>query len=273
MQARGTHGWARLIYLGLIAVVLGGMFLHNLIVVKYELTKHFRHHRKQSYVMRWHRAERMQHLVLLLSFIGLAVTGFALRFPEAWWVNLLGLGGREALRQNLHRTLAIILIADSIYHFIWIVVTRRGRWTLDEIKPGFIDIKQFIQNMAFHLGWRKERPVFGAFDYTQKAEYWAVVWGTWMMALTGFILWFPTIATSWLPAWVVRVAEVIHFYEAILAVSAIVIWHFFYVIFLPSEYPMSTVWVNGRMPAKEWKEMHKGQYLKEGHDKIEAPVK
>ena len=126
--------------------------------------------------------------------------------------------------------------------------------------------------MAFHLGLRKERPAFGAYDYTQKAEYWALVWGTWVMALTGFILWIPTLATSWLPAWTVRVAEVVHFYEAILAVSAIVIWHFFYVIFMPGEYPMSTIWLNGRMPAKEWKEMHRREYLETGDDAVVDPT-
>jgi len=79
-----------------------------------------------------------------------------------------------------------------------------------------------------------------------------------VMAFTGFALWFPTVATSWMPSWIVRVSEVVHFYEAILAVSAIVIWHFFYVLFMPSEYPMSTVWLNGRMPEHEWKKMHRG---------------
>jgi hypothetical protein len=78
------------------------------------------------------------------------------------------------------------------------------------------------------------------------------------MALTGFILWYPTVATRFAPEWIVRVSEVIHFYEAVLAVSAIVIWHFFYVIFMPGEYPMSTVWLDGRMPAHEWNETRSG---------------
>ncbi|MDH3215987.1 MAG: hypothetical protein OEN01_06800, partial [Candidatus Krumholzibacteria bacterium] len=112
---------------------------------------------------------------------------------------------------------------------------------------------------------------FRAFDYTQKAEYWAVVWGTWIMALTGLVLWYPTVATSYLPAWTVRVSEVIHFYEAVLAVSAIFIWHFFYVIFMPGEYPMSTTWLNGRMPAGEWKETHAGEYFDEGEGAIRFP--
>jgi formate dehydrogenase gamma subunit len=260
LKARGYHGWARLIYLWLIAVVLGGMAVHNLIVVRYELAKHFRKRRRVPYVVRWEAPERVQHLLLLLSFSGLAITGFALRFPEAWWVKLIGLGGHEAFRANLHRVLAVVMTAVFSYHMVWVLVTRRGRWALRRISPGKSDFSEMLQNMAFHFGLRRERPAFGVFDYTQKAEYWAVVWGTVVMALTGFVLWFPTLATNQLPSWVVRVAEVIHFYEAVLAVSAIFIWHFFYVIFMPGEYPMSTVWLNGRLPAGEWKEMHRGEY-------------
>jgi predicted CXXCH cytochrome family protein len=271
LKARGGHGWVKLIYLYLIGIVLGGMALHNLVVAVYELKEHVRRRRSEAYVVRWERAERLQHIVLLLSFIGLAITGFALRFPDSWWVKLVGLGGREALRANLHRALALVLVGVAVYHIFWVAVARRGRLAIRDMFPASADLMQAWQNVAFHLRLRKQRPAFGAYDYTQKAEYWALVWGTWVMALTGFVLWFPTIATGWLPAWTVRVAEVIHFYEAILAVSAIVIWHFFFVIFMPNEYPMSTIWLNGRMPAKEWKEMHKAHYFEVGDGDIEDP--
>lgn len=271
LEAKGAHSYVRFFYLGLIAVVLGGMALHNLIVVRHEFRKHIRRRRSEPYVVRWKAAERSQHLILLLSFTGLAITGFALRYPHAWWVDLIGLGGHESLRANLHRTFGIIMMAVALYHLVWVLVTRRGRRTLREISPNASDTRQAVENMAFHLGARKERPAFGAFDYTQKAEYWAVVWGTWIMAFTGLVLWYPTIATSWMPAWVVRVSEVIHFYEAVLAVAAIIIWHFFYVIFMPHEYPMSTTWLDGRMPAHEWKEQHRGEYFDLGEGEVRFP--
>jgi cytochrome b subunit of formate dehydrogenase len=182
------------------------------------------------------------------------------------------LGGREALRGHLHRALAVILIAASVYHVAWLAITHRGRLSLRKIAPRLSDMLQAVQNVAYHLKLRGERPAFGTFDYTQKAEYWAVVWGTTIMALTGFVLWFPTLATSWLPAWTVRVAEVIHFYEAVLAVSAVVIWHFFFVIFMPRDYPMSTTWLTGRMPEREWKEMHRAEYLEKGDGAIIDPA-
>jgi cytochrome b subunit of formate dehydrogenase len=271
LRARGYHDIARMIYLILISVVLGGMAVHNFIIARHELAGHLRRRSDEPYVVRWTAVERMQHLVLLGSFIGLAVTGFALRFPSAWWVKIIGLGGSEVVRASLHRALAVILIAVSVYHVAWVLISRRGRVALRGMAPRGSDLVEFVQNMAFHLRLRRERPAYDVYDYTQKAEYWALVWGTWVMALTGFVLWIPTIATSWLPAWTVRVSEVVHFYEAILAVSAIVVWHFFYVIFLPSEYPMSTIWLNGRLSAKEWKEMHRREYIEAGDDAVIDP--
>ncbi len=272
LQARGPHGWVRYIYLWLIGIVLGGMALHNAVIVRYETKRHFAHVRHEPTIARWKNAERVQHMVLFLSFAALALTGFALRFPTAWWVKLIGLGGHESLRAGLHRGFAVIMVVTAVYHTVWLLVTRRGRRSLREMAPGVHDARQFFENMAFHLGRRKKRPAFRTFDYTQKAEYWALVWGTLVMALTGFVLWYPTIATGWLPAWTVRVAEVIHFYEAILAVSAIVIWHFFFVIFLPSVYPMSTTWIDGRMPADEWREFHAAEHAELGDGVIEPPV-
>jgi len=271
LEARGPQGWAKLIYIILIATVLGGMALHNLIVARYEFKQHRKRRRSEPFVQRWTKAERMQHLLLLTTFFGLAITGFALRDPEAWWVKLIGLSGQESLRALLHRILAVALTAAAFFHIFWLAMTRLGRFNLKEMAPGAHDVVQFIQNMAFHLGLRKERPAFRRFDYTQKAEYWAVVWGTMVMAITGLILWFPAVVTGWTPAWVVRVAEVVHFYEAILAVAAIFIWHFFYVIFMPSEYPVSTIWLDGKMPAHEWKEVHRAEFDEHGHQVVRYP--
>jgi cytochrome b subunit of formate dehydrogenase len=267
LAARGPHDWAKIIYIVLIAGVLGGMALHNFIIARFELKRHFAARRREAYVVRWVKVERMQHLVLLTSFIGLAITGFALRSPDAWWVTIIGMGN-ETLRATIHRALAVIMVVASFYHLGWIIFSRRGRMNIAAMAPQASDIVQAIQNVAFHLGKRKERPEFHRYDYTHKAEYWALIWGTIVMAVTGVVLWFPDLFTTWLPAWSVRVAEVIHYYEAILAVSAIIIWHLFYVIFMPSEFPMSTIWVNGRMPAHEWKELHRAEYAEMGPGEI-----
>ena len=77
-------------------------------------------------------------------------------------------------------------------------------------------------------------------------EYLAEVWGTVLMAVTGFLLWFETLTLRWLPSWTLDLATVVHFYEAVLATLAILVWHFYAVIFDPLVYPMDSAWLTGR---------------------------
>jgi cytochrome b subunit of formate dehydrogenase len=67
------------------------------------------------------------------------------------------------------------------------------------------------------------------------------------MAITGLVLWFPARAVDWFPAWIVAASQTVHFYEAWLATLAILVWHFFFVIFHPDAYPLSFTWMDGRM--------------------------
>ncbi len=258
--ARGkmmVHDWVKIIYIILIILVLGGMFVHNAILFIHDLKDHYISVHQQPTIMRMNRDEVIQHLLLALTFTGLAITGFALRFPDTWWVRIITeIGLTEENRRLTHRILAILMVFASFYHMFYLFLTQRGRMILRAMMPVLNDIKQAIENVGYHLGLKTNKPRFGMFDYTAKAEYWALIWGTVLMTITGLVLWFPAITTSWLPAWVVRVCEVVHFYEAILAVSAIVIWHFYFVIVSPREYPMSWIWITGRMPRDEWEELH-----------------
>jgi cytochrome b subunit of formate dehydrogenase len=254
---RMAHDWVRLVYLWLISLILGGMLAHNALIYAHELRRHFRKRKAEVSVRRMTRAGVFQHWVLLISFFGLAISGFALRFPDSWWAHgLSAIGLSEELRRVFHRAMAAIMVSGSVFHVFHVFLTRRGRVMARAMFPGFADAKDAFANVLYYLGRRREKPTFGMFDYTQKAEYWALIWGTLVMALTGFVLWFPTQATGFLPAWTVRVAEVIHYYEAILAVSAIFVWHFFFVIVKTDAYPMSWTWITGRMPVEEWKHHH-----------------
>jgi cytochrome b subunit of formate dehydrogenase len=256
-EKRMIHDWVRIIYIWAIVVILGGMFIHNLIIMIHEMGKHYKETKKKPAVRRMTKNEVWQHLFLAVSFTGLAITGFALRFPNAWWVTMMtDLGLNEENRRIIHRIFALILVMASFYHIFYLIALKRGRLLLKGLLPGFSDAKEAMQNVGYYLGLRKKPPVFSMYDYTQKAEYWALIWGTVVMSVTGVILMFPDIATSFMPGWVVRVSETVHFYEAILAVAAIIIWHFFFEILLPKEYPMNWSWITGRMPKDVWEHHH-----------------
>ncbi len=254
----------RRIYLILIAGVIGGMVLHNLVILNYYLLKRKEAEEAGPQVVRFTPSELVQHLLLTLSFTVLVVTGFALRFPDAWWVQwLAGMGMDEALRSTVHRIAAVVLLGTGAYHLYEILLTERGRKALRDMIPDLRDLRDLAGNLAFHLRRTSERPRFRRFDYTQKAEYWALVWGTVIMALTGFILWFPTWAARILPALVVPVAQTIHYYEAWLATLAIIVWHLFFVVLHPDVYPMHWAWLTGKIGAASAREHHAAWYEEE----------
>jgi cytochrome b subunit of formate dehydrogenase len=87
-------------------------------------------------------------------------------------------------------------------------------------------------------------------------EYWALVWGTIVMVVTGLMLWFKVGVGNILPRWSLDAATAVHFYEAILATLAIIVWHFYQVIFDPDVYPLNWAWYDGKMSVEHYREEH-----------------
>jgi cytochrome b subunit of formate dehydrogenase len=252
------------IYLWAIALIIGGMILHNLVILNYFMIKRRKDQEGTgATVLRFTMNEVFQHLTLTVGFVVLVITGFALRFPEAWWVEGLAvLGMTEPLRGDIHRGASILLILTCLYHAWYILATRRGRKELLAFAPRWRDWKDLWNNLRFHTFRSVKRVPFGRYDYMQKAEYWALVWGTIVMVFTGLVLWFPTIAARFLPGIFIPASQTVHYYEAWLATLAILVWHFFFVILHPEEYPMSWTWLTGRMTKEAAKEHH-GEWFEE----------
>ena len=239
----------RSVYVWLIALTIVGMLVHNLVIHSYFLRKKWREEHLHPRTQRFSAFQVVQHLGLALSFSVLVVTGFALKFPQADWVQLLStLGMSEVVRGNLHRIAAVVLMAGIAVQLIWFVVSPLGRRDLLALRPTVGDVTGVWQNIRFHLRMSGRRPQEGHFNYVEKSEYLALLWGTLVMIASGLVLWFPKAFLQMLPAWVFEVAEVVHYYEAWLAFLAIVVWHFYFVIFHPEQYPMSFTWLNGKVP-------------------------
>jgi cytochrome b subunit of formate dehydrogenase len=117
---------------------------------------------------------------------------------------------------------------------------------------------------------RKDKPKIARFGYAEKAEYWAVVWGTIIMGLTGLMIWFKIGIFGFMVRWWIDIALAIHFYEAVLATLAIVVWHFYHVIFDPDVYPVNLAFVDGRVSEKYYQEEHELDYdqLKSGKPQL-----
>ena len=244
--------WVRWIYIPLIIIVIAGMFLHNIVIWRSKMVA--RRMTQNPFLTRMTVQQRWQHLVLLISFIVLVITGFALRFPESWFAQTMGMG--EHLRGILHRIAGVALMGAGIYHLFYVAFVREGKKLIRDIFPGPKDVTDAASAMLYYLGLSKTKPKFGRFTYAEKAEYWALVWGTALMGITGVMMWAKVWVGNLLSRWWVDVATAIHFYEAILATLAIVVWHFYQVFLDPDVYPMNWAWYDGKMSVELYHHEH-----------------
>ncbi len=205
--------------------------------------------------------QRVQHWTLITSFVTLMVSGLPLTSPT--WPLARGvvsfLGGMGA-RAIIHRCAAVALIALVCYHVLYVLFSRRGYRDFRELIPGLQDGRDIVRMLRFYLGFSRVPARFGRYNFIEKFEYLAVGWGSVVMITTGALLWAPGLSLSLVPKWVMDVALIVHGWEAILAFLAIIIWHMYNVHFNPSAFPMSRVWLTGKISLHELKENHPLEY-------------
>lgn len=257
--------WVRKIYLLLILGVVGAMFVHNLLLFLKKVRAHLQSSGRP--VLRMSLSQRWQHAVLATSFIALAITGFALKFPDLWLAKLMA--SSEPFRRWSHRIAGVVLLVAGLYHVIYLLRTKDGRQLVKDLFPVKKDLADVIAAVRYLTGLSKDKPKIGRFGYAEKMEYWAVVWGTILMGVTGLMIWFKMDVTQLLPRWMVDVALTIHYYEAILACLAIVVWHFYHVIFDPDVYPLNMACWDGKV-SEHWQ--HEEHPLEQPASPKQTPV-
>lgn len=257
------------LYVVLIVVTIGGMAIHNILDFRRKSKRRLRHRRHgfdyeeeeestHALYVRMTLGERVQHGSLALSFILLVLTGFMLRYPDAWWVVSVRSISESifGIRGVLHRVSAVVLVSVSLYHIYYVLFVPRGKQLIRDLLPKIQDAYDALNVAKYNLGISKEKPMLDRFSYIEKAEYWALIWGTIVMGITGAILWFDVtfiniIGKKW---W--DVARVVHYYEAWLATLAIIVWHFYFIIFNPDVYPMNLAWWKGTISEEEMADEH-----------------
>jgi cytochrome b subunit of formate dehydrogenase len=238
--------------------------------------------RDDEVFVRMNLTERLQHMLLILTFVTLMATGLPLFFFEfrlfRW---LLPSGKAFAVRGLLHRAAAVMLIVNLLWHLGYTVFTRRGRDNFRALIPRVKDFRdafeQFFHNIgitrllarlgvlkrffAKHPYWLfRTPPLFDRYNFVEKFEYWAVAWGSAVMIASGFFMWKVEFSLRFFPLWVHNIFIIVHGYEAMLAFLAIIIWHMYNVHLNPEVFPMSKVWLSGRITGKELRLLHPLEY-------------
>lgn len=254
--------WIRSIYILLIVMVIGGMLAHNTVIMIKHARDRYRE-AKGGTVIRFTTVEIMWHFLLMISFTTLVITGFAFRFPDAWWSSWMTSSPTAfAARGVAHRVAGVIFIGLFAFTLFYSIFTKRGWEQIKARFPVLSDSRNVTQNLLWSLGLSRNPPQYDRYNYAEKAEYWALMWGGFVMILTGFPLWFETFFLQFIPKWLLDVCKALHYYEALLATLAIVVWHFFYMIIDPETYPVNFSFITGTMTEEQYMERHPLDYEK-----------
>ncbi len=269
---RGWPHFFAIMYKWLIGVTIGFMLIHNVA----HWLRHMKLRSTGDCVIRMTTGEVTQHWLLMISFMVLVLTGFSLRFSEASWVQMLfgwGEGAGFLIRGTIHRVAAAVFTYCGVWHAIYLC-TRRGRSWFHDMLGSKRDLVDMKSNVLFFLGRCNEPPKFRRFSYIEKMEYWALIWGSVLMTVTGIFLLFEN---YFIEHWkinkvVLDVAQVVHYYEAWLATLAILVWHIYATVFNPSVYPMNPSWLKGKMPKDMFEEEHPAASIQEQHFEATHPT-
>jgi formate dehydrogenase gamma subunit len=175
-------------------------------------------------------SDRLEHWVQVVAFTGLAITGLVQMWSESPVPKAIitGLGGINNTR-FIHRLFAVTVLVATAYHLgtagYRFFVRRIGKQML----PNLNDVRAAAHSVSYNLGFRRDRALEGKFTFAEKLEYWSIIWGTVMMAVTGLMMWNPIATTRFLPGEFIPAAKAAHGGEAILAVLAILVWHTYFV--------------------------------------------
>ncbi|NIM05238.1 MAG: cytochrome b/b6 domain-containing protein [Armatimonadetes bacterium] len=216
---------------------------------------------EEEYHQRFSLLFRVQHIALFVGCIVLIVTGLPLRYAEMHWAEaFFARMGGVPVTSALHRVAAAVLIAVGVFHMGYIILLAEGRREFRALLPGKKDFGDLFHNLLHFVGLMPRGPRFDRFSYVEKFDYWAVYWGMVIMIGSGILLWFPEIGMRYFPKYALDIAQVVHSDEALLAATAIVVWHFYNVHFNPECFPIDWAWLTGRISKKRMRKHHPLEY-------------
>jgi len=222
-------------------------------------------------IVRFSRKQRIEHLVVMLLFMTLALTGFPQKFYEARWAAVIvnAIGGLDRLR-FLHRMAGLLFSVATIFHIVLITLLALMRRAGMTMVPTRRDFSDAIQQIGWYLGLAKEPAKFDRYDYRQKFEYWGMLIGSLVMVVTGLILYLPLLFTRFFPGEFVPVAQVAHSNEGLMAFLVVITWHIYNAPLSPDLFPFDTCIFTGKISVERMHHEHPLELARMTGDEADA---
>lgn len=213
------------------------------------------------YAVRFSKKQRLEHFVVMTTFVLLALTGFPQKFYEAGASRFLVkiFGGLDGARL-VHRVSGFLFAALTFFHLAAAVLSTLQNKMKMTLVPDRQDFKDAVQQLRYYLGLAPEEARFDRFDYRQKFEYWGLVLGGLVMIATGFILYFPMLVARFLPGELIPMAKVAHSNEGLMAFLVVITWHIYNAHLAPGIFPFDPAIFTGKISLERLRHEHRREY-------------
>lgn len=212
--------------------------------------------REEEQIQRFPVRDRIMHVLLILSFFTLVMTGFPIKYYDSPWAKILINLWGGAYRAGLFHRIAALVLCGLFLYTLWLSLQflfpkKQFRGSLqrlfgpDSLFPNFKDLKDIIGMFKWFFG-KGDMPKFDRWTYWEKFDFFAVFWGMTVIGGSGFMLWFPEVFSYLFPGWMINVATVVHSEEAFLAAIFIFTVHFFNNHLVPNKFPLEPNIFTGR---------------------------
>ncbi len=214
-----------------------------------------------EYAVRFSKKQRIEHFVVMTTFVLLALTGFPQKFYEAGFSRVLikVFGGLDGARL-VHRVSGFLFAALTFFHMGSAILTTLQNKMKMTMVPDRQDFKDAIQQLKYYLGLTDKEARFDRFDYRQKFEYWGLVLGGLVMIATGFVLYFPMLVARFLPGELIPAAKVAHSNEGLMAFLVVITWHIYNAHLAPGIFPYDPAIFTGKISLERLKHEHRREY-------------
>jgi len=203
--------------------------------------------------------QRIQHIWLFSTLIVCAYTGIVMNLGNNPYWKFLYFGSRDAF-VKAHVISGLLMGVLLIFHFAYygvrILISLIRREPVMEKYPilQFWRLWTFLKTLwgclLWFVGLRPKRPVRDKYNPEELFEYWGVYWGILVLGIPGAFM------AVFGPKFLNGVFWITHVKEAILAIVYLWMVHIASGHFRPTDFPINTTFIHGKMPLERVKDEH-----------------
>jgi len=162
-------------------------------------------------IQRYSDSERMNHWMVAILFVLVALSGLSLFHPALFWLSNFFGGGPWT--RILHPFLGVAAVAAFVVEMVRF-------WSDNRLEERD---RQWLRQWRDVLANREDKlPAVGRYNAAQKVLFWAMVVCMLTLFLTGVVFWRPWFADSF-PIFLVRLATLVHAVMATILILTVIV--------------------------------------------------